>query len=61
MLESLATGAPDVVYLENKTRIFFLDGEAEVHRYTQAFDLISRTALDPAASRDVIEAALDGL
>jgi transcriptional regulator with XRE-family HTH domain len=61
VLESLATGAPDVVYLENKTRIFFLDAEAEVHRYTQAFDLISRTALDPASSRQVIEAALDDL
>jgi len=61
VLESLATGAPDVVHLENKTRISFLDAEAEVHRYTQAFGLISRTALDPASSRQVIEAALDAL
>lgn len=61
VLESLATGAPDVVYLENKTRVFFLDSEAEVHRYGRAFDLISDTALDPAASRRLIEEALAGL
>ena len=61
VLESLATGAPDVVYLENKTRIFFLGVETEVHRYTQAFDLISRTALDPADSLEVIGAALADL
>jgi transcriptional regulator with XRE-family HTH domain len=61
VLESMATGAPDVVYLENKTRIFFIDAEAEVHRYTQAHDLICRTALDPPASRHVIEAALEDL
>ena len=61
VLESMATGVPDVVYLENKTRIFFIDAEAEVHRYTQASDLISRTALDPTASRKLIEATLDAL
>jgi hypothetical protein len=25
------TGAPDGVYLENKTRVFFIDSEAEVN------------------------------
>jgi transcriptional regulator with XRE-family HTH domain len=61
VLESLATGAPDVVYLENKTRVFFIDSEAEVYRYTQAWQLISDTALDPAASREVVEATLAAL
>ena len=61
VLESMATGTPDVVYLENKTRIFFIDAEAEVHRYTQAWELIGDTALDPAASRDLVEAALAAL
>ena len=61
VLESLATGAPDVVYLENKTRIFFIDSEAEVHRYTQASALIGETALDPTASRELIRATLDQL
>jgi transcriptional regulator with XRE-family HTH domain len=57
VLESRATGAPDVVYLENKTRVFFIDAEAEVHRYTRAFDLIGTMALDPAESLDVIRRA----
>ena len=61
VLDSLATATADAVYLENKTRIFFLDAEAEVHRYTQAFDLISRMALDPAGSVALIEAELDAL
>jgi hypothetical protein len=55
VLDSRATGAPDVVYLENKTRVFFIDSEAEVHRYTQAFELLSSMALDPRESRDLIQ------
>jgi transcriptional regulator with XRE-family HTH domain len=58
VLDSPATAAPDVVYLENKTRIFFIDAEAEVHRYTRAFDLISEMALDPAASLALIDTEL---
>ncbi|WP_040337470.1 helix-turn-helix domain-containing protein [Candidatus Blastococcus massiliensis] len=54
VLESRATGAPDVVYFENKTRVFFLDSEAEVHRYGRAFDLLSSMALDPSASLELI-------
>ena len=54
VLESRATRAPDVVYLENKTRVFFIDAEAEVHRYTQAFDLLSDMALGPQQSLEVI-------
>jgi transcriptional regulator with XRE-family HTH domain len=58
VLDSPASGAPDVVYLENKTRIFFVDGESEVHRYTRAFDLISEMAVDPAASLELIRTEL---
>jgi len=58
VLDSRATGAPDVVYLENKTRVFFIDAEAEVHRYSQAFDFLSTQALDPTASVAIIQQAL---
>jgi hypothetical protein len=58
VLDSPASGTPDVVYLENKTRIFFIDAEAEVHRYTRAFDLISEMALDPAEFLALIEREL---
>jgi transcriptional regulator with XRE-family HTH domain len=54
VLESRATRAPDVVYLENKTRVFFIDSEAEVHRYSQAFDLLSDMALGPEQSLELI-------
>jgi transcriptional regulator with XRE-family HTH domain len=54
VLDSPASGAADVVYLENKTRIFFIDAEAEVHRYTRAFDLISEMALTPGASLELV-------
>ena len=54
VLESQATGAPDVVYLENKTRVFFIDAETEVHRYTRAFDLLTRMALYERESLDLI-------
>jgi hypothetical protein len=55
VLESRATGTPDVVYLENKTRIGFVDGEAEVHRYGRAFELLTEMALDPDASLGLVE------
>ena len=54
VLDSPVRPTADVVYLENKTRIFFIDAEAEVHRYTRAFDLIGEMALDPAASLELI-------
>jgi len=54
VLESRATAAPDVVYLENKTRIFFVDGEAELHRYDRDFELLADMALPPAESLDFI-------
>jgi transcriptional regulator with XRE-family HTH domain len=54
ILESLATEIPDVVYLENKTRIFFIESEAEVHGYTQEFELLSEMALKPDDSLEFI-------
>ena len=53
VLESRATGAPDVVYLENKTRVFFLDSEAEVHRYGRAFELLSEHGAGPGQSLEL--------
>jgi transcriptional regulator with XRE-family HTH domain len=61
VLESRATGTPDVVYLENKTRVFYLDTQAEVQRYEQAFDLLSRMALDPAESLELIRRTAEQL
>jgi hypothetical protein len=55
VLDSRATRAPDVVYLENKTRIAFVDGEAEVHRYGRAFELLTEMALDPEGSTRLLE------
>ena len=55
ILESRATGTPDVVYLENKTRIFFVDGEPEVHRYARDFDLLTEIALSPADSVEFLQ------
>jgi transcriptional regulator with XRE-family HTH domain len=57
VLESRATGTPDVVYLENKTRVFYLDSEAEVQRYEQAFELLSSMALDPESSLEFVRSA----
>jgi len=65
ILDSLATGAPDVVYVENKTRVSFLDADAdadaEVHRLSQAFDYLATQALSPQASSDLIEHTLQTL
>jgi hypothetical protein len=49
----------DVVYLDNKTRIFFLDGDGEVQRYERAFEHIAGMALSQEESRDVLVAVLD--
>lgn len=57
ILESGATNTPDVVYLENKTRFFFIDLEREVHQYVQEFELLSEMALDPDESRAFVERA----
>jgi transcriptional regulator with XRE-family HTH domain len=58
ILESLATEGPDVVYLENKTRIFFIESEAEVHSYTQQFHRLTAMALSPADSLGFIKNAI---
>jgi hypothetical protein len=50
VLESVATRAQDVVYLENKTRIFFIESEVEVHGYAQDLALLTRLALPPEES-----------
>lgn len=57
LLESAATGAVDVVYLENKTRISFVDSDTEVDRYARDHRLLTEMALSPTESRDLLEAA----
>lgn len=54
VLESRATGTPDVVYLENKTRIFFVDAESEVDRYARDFQLLGEMALSAEESTEFI-------
>jgi len=54
VLGSSASEDADVVYLENKSRIFFLESEFEVHSYVQDFELLSAWALSPAESIDFI-------
>jgi hypothetical protein len=45
-----ATSAPDVVHLETKPRVFSIDAEAEVHRYTRPSATSAPTPSNPAAS-----------
>ena len=61
LVRACAIGRADVVYLENKTRVFFIDAETEVHRYTQAFDYLSTQALIPQDSTDLIQQTLQNL
>jgi hypothetical protein len=56
ILESRATGGPDVIYLENKTRIFFVDAEIEVDRYARDYRLLTEMALGIDDSVDFIKA-----
>jgi transcriptional regulator with XRE-family HTH domain len=58
VLESPVRPGADVVYLENKTRIFFLDGDREVRRYERAHQHIVGMALAPGESRDALHDAL---
>lgn len=60
-LESVATRTVDVVYLENRTRVFFIDAEAEVHSYTQEFGLLRQLALSPEDSLAVLEETAERL
>lgn len=54
-------GGPDVVYLENRTRVSFIDSEVEVHSYVQDFELLSSWALDPDESVARIQHAISTL
>jgi transcriptional regulator with XRE-family HTH domain len=58
ILESIATQVPDVVYLENKTRIFFIESESEVYWYTQDFHMLRSLALSEADSLALIRQAI---
>jgi hypothetical protein len=58
VLDSPVRPGADVVYLENKTRIFFLDGDDEVQRYEQAFEHIGGMALSVGESRAALTDAL---
>jgi transcriptional regulator with XRE-family HTH domain len=60
VLESAATGAADLVYLENKTRISFVDGEDEVDRYARDHRLLTEMALSPADSADLLTDLIRG-
>jgi transcriptional regulator with XRE-family HTH domain len=61
VLESRATGAPDVVYLENRTRIFFVDSAPEVDRYARDFQLLTEIALPEADSIEFIRSIAEQL
>ncbi|RZS82696.1 helix-turn-helix protein [Motilibacter rhizosphaerae] len=50
LLEPRGLDAPDVVYMDNKTRIFFLDSPTEVHAYDREMALLRTMALTPARS-----------
>lgn len=57
VLEPLGAEAPDVVYMDNKTRIFFIDSETEVHAYAQEMAHLKTMALSPAKSLTLLRAA----
>jgi transcriptional regulator with XRE-family HTH domain len=57
ILDSTATETADVVYLENKTRFFFIESEHEVHQYVNEFELLSSMALVPKASLKFVKQA----
>ncbi|MBG0825179.1 helix-turn-helix domain-containing protein [Planomonospora sp. ID91781] len=48
---------PDVVFLENLTDSLYVEKDADVYRYTVAFDHLRARALDPDESRRLIEEA----
>jgi len=55
ILESMATQAPDVVYLENKTRVFYIESATEVLGYVRDYAQLTEMALAPADSIEFIE------
>jgi transcriptional regulator with XRE-family HTH domain len=52
---------PDVVYVENTISGSYLEEPSEVYRYTLMFDHLRATALKPADTLLMVEAAADGL
>jgi transcriptional regulator with XRE-family HTH domain len=54
ILESLATETPDVVYFENKTRVFYIESGTEVLGYVRDYEQLTKMALAPADSIDFI-------
>jgi transcriptional regulator with XRE-family HTH domain len=61
ILESQATKTPDVVYLENRTRTFFIESAVEIHRYVLDFELLTTMALPADESLDFIMKVVAGL
>jgi hypothetical protein len=53
--------APDVVYLENMTSNIYVEREAEVFRYTMAFDHLNTLALGAEDSAALISGLADAL
>jgi hypothetical protein len=53
--------APDVVYLENMTSNLYVEREAEVFRYTMAFDRLNSLALGLEDSAAFISELADAL
>jgi transcriptional regulator with XRE-family HTH domain len=53
--------APDVVYLENMTSNIYVEREAEVFRYTMAFDRLNTLALGAEDSAALISGVADAL
>ncbi|MFC4896966.1 helix-turn-helix domain-containing protein [Streptosporangium amethystogenes subsp. fukuiense] len=51
---------PDVVFLENLTDSLYVEREAEVYRYTVAFDHLRAKAIDPDDSRCLIAKMVAG-
>ncbi|MEU4832279.1 helix-turn-helix transcriptional regulator [Streptosporangium sp. NPDC023615] len=52
---------PDVVFLENLTDSLYVERDADVYRYTVAFDHLRAKALDPDDSRRLIAETADQL
>jgi transcriptional regulator with XRE-family HTH domain len=53
-------GDSDLVYLERLAGAMYLEKDAEVRTYTEMFERLRAAALDPAASRELLTAFLDG-
>ncbi|GII77057.1 transcriptional regulator [Sphaerisporangium rufum] len=54
LLEFREAYEPDVVYIESMTSNLYVERDAEIYRYSLAFDHLRAMALDPEASRSLI-------